>query len=302
MTADIRNTSQRAEEAEDIGTSPAEGATFGDIVAARFGRRDLMKGLLGVGAISATLGPAALASGTAAAQGAAPAFAFSELSSTPTDRAEVAEGYTAEVLIRWGDAVLPDAPAFSPTAQTAAAQARQFGYNNDYLGYFPIPGAANPSRHGLLCVNHEYTNEELMFPGLGRQDAGGPLGRDKAFSGMTRELAAVEMMAHGGSVLEVRREGERWQVVSGSRYARRITAETPMEITGPAAGHPRLQTGGDPSGRRVLGMLNNCAGGRTPWGTWLTCEENINGYFSGRLPKAIARRRTTAAWAFPAAG
>lgn len=286
MTADIRNMSQRAEEAEDRGTSPAEGITFGDVVAARFGRRDLMKGLLGVGAITATLGPAALASGTAAAQGAStPSFAFREISSTPTDKAEVAEGYNAEVLIRWGDAVLSDAPAFSPTAQSAAAQARQFGYNNDYLGYFPLPGAANPSAHGLLCVNHEYTNEELMFPGLGRQDAGGPLGRDRAFSGMTRELAAVEMMAHGGSVLEVRREGERWQVVSGSRYARRITAETPMEITGPAAGHPRLQTSADPAGRRVLGMLNNCAGGRTPWGTWLTCEENINGYFSGRLPE-----------------
>jgi secreted PhoX family phosphatase len=286
MIADIRNTSQRAEEAEDRGTSPQDGLTFGDVVAARFGRRDLMKGLLGVGAITATLGPAALASGTAAAQGAsAPSFAFREISSTPTDKAEVAEGYTAEVLIRWGDAVLADAPAFSPKAQTAAAQARQFGYNNDYLGYFPLPGAANPSAHGLLCVNHEYTNEELMFPGLGRQDAGGPLGRDKAFSGMTRELAAVEMMAHGGSVLELRREGERWQVVSGSRYARRITAETPMEITGPAAGDPRLQTSADPSGRRVLGMLNNCAGGRTPWGTWLSCEENINGYFSGRLPE-----------------
>ncbi len=124
MSQDIRNTSQRAEDAEDRGSSPATGPTLGDIVAARFGRRDLMKGLLGVGAISATLGPAALASGTAAAQGAASAFAFRELDSTPTDRAEVAEGYNAEVLIRWGDAVLADAPAFAPTAQTAAAQAR----------------------------------------------------------------------------------------------------------------------------------------------------------------------------------
>ncbi len=288
MSQDIRNASQRAEDAEDSGSSPATGPTLGDIVAARFGRRDLMKGLLGVGAISATLGPAALASGTAAAQGAASAFAFRELDSTPTDRAEVAEGYNAEVLIRWGDAVLADAPAFAPTAQTAAAQARQFGYNNDYLGYFPLPGTANPSAHGLLCVNHEYTNEELMFPGLGRQDAAGPLGREKAFAGMTNELAAVEMMAHGGSVLEVRRTGERWQVVAGSRYARRVTAETPMEITGPAAGHPRLQTSADPTGRRVLGMLNNCAGGRTPWGTWLSCEENINGYFSGRLAEGHA--------------
>lgn len=266
--------SQAAEEAENSGLSPASGPTLGDIVAARFSRREMMKGALGVGAITATLGPQALASGR-------PAFGFAELSSEPTDRAEVAAGHRADVLIRWGDAVLPDAPAFDPAAQSAAAQARQFGYNNDYLGYFPLDG----SRHGLLCVNHEYTNEELMFPGLGRQDSGGPLGRDRAFSGMNAELAAVEMMAHGGSVIEVRREGGVWGVVAGSRYARRITAETPMEITGPAAGHPRLQTKADPDGRRVLGMLNNCAGGRTPWGTWLSCEENINGYFSGRLPE-----------------
>ncbi|AVO45252.1 PhoX family protein [Phreatobacter cathodiphilus] len=285
--AGLLSVSQRAELAEDRGTSPADGPTFGDVVAARFHRRELVKGVLGVGAITAALGPAALAARTAAAQpgSATPSFGFRELSSTPTDRAEVASGHAAEVLIRWGDPVLADAPAFAPTAQTGPAQARQFGYNNDYLGYFPLPGAANPSRHGLLCVNHEYTNEELMFPGLGRQDAGGPLGRAKAFSGMTAGIVAVEMMAHGGSVLEVRREGDRWRVVQGSRYARRITAETPMAITGPAAGDPRMRTSADPQGRRVLGMLNNCAGGRTPWGTWLTCEENVNGYFTGRLPE-----------------
>jgi len=282
--------SQAAELAEDAGTSSPDNPTIGDIVAARYDRRDLVKGLLGVGAITAALGPATLAARSAAAQttttgNPTPSFAFRELSSAPTDRAEVAEGYSAEVLVRWGDPVVADAPAFDPQAQNAAAQARQFGYNNDYLGYFPMPGAADGSRHGLLCVNHEYTNEELMFPGLGRQDAAGPLGREKAFAAMTADIAAVEMMAHGGSVLEVRREGDRWSVVAGSRYARRITAETPMAITGPAAGHPRLQTNADPTGRRVLGMLNNCAGGRTPWGTWLTCEENINGYFSGRLPE-----------------
>ncbi|KAF0120587.1 MAG: hypothetical protein FD152_4108, partial [Xanthobacteraceae bacterium] len=235
------NRSQAAEMDEDAGTSSPENPTIGDIIAARYHRRDLMKGLLGVGAITAALGPATLATRTAAAQTAGtgnttPSFGFRELSSAPTDRAEVAEGYSAEVLIRWGDPVLAEAPSFAPAAQTAAAQARQFGYNNDYLGYFPMPGAADGSRHGLLCVNHEYTNEELMFPGLGRQDAGGPLGRDQAFAAMTADIAAVEMMAHGGSVLEVRRDGESWQVVAGSRHARRITADTPMAITGPAAG------------------------------------------------------------------
>ena len=93
--------------------------------------------------------------------------------------------------------------------QTAEAQAKQFGYNNDFLGYFPMPGAANPSAHGLLVVNHEFTNEELMFPGIGRQDL-----RNVAFAKMTPELAAIEMAAHGGAVIEVRRDGGKWSVVA----------------------------------------------------------------------------------------
>lgn len=267
-----------AEAAEDVGSNPSGGPTIGDIIALRFGRRDLMKGLLGAAAVTAALGPASLA-----ARPAGSAFGFAELSSTPTDSIGVADGYRAQVLVRWGDPVLPDAPAFDPAAQTAAAQQRQFGYNNDYVGYFPMPGAADPSAHGLLCINHEYTNEELMFPGIGIQDRRIAARGGVPFARMTPELVAIEMMAHGGSVIEVQRRGDGWQVVEPSRYARRITAETDMEMTGPAAGHPRLRTSYDPTGRRVRGMLNNCAGGRTPWGTWLTCEENFNGYFAGML-------------------
>lgn len=117
-----------------------------------------------------------------------------------------------------------------------------------------------------------------MFPGLVRQDA-----KAVAFADMTRDLVAIEMAAHGGSVLEVKRENGEWRVVAGSRYARRIDADTPMEIAGPAAGHPRLRTAADPTGRKVLGTLNTCAGGITPWGTWLTCEESFHGCFSGKL-------------------
>jgi uncharacterized protein len=179
--------------------------------------------------------------------------------------------------------------------QSAVAQKRQFGYNNDFLGYFPMPGAANPSRHGLLVVNHEYTNEELMFAGLGRQDV-----KAASFAGMTKTLVDVEMAAHGGAVVEIKREGERWQVVADSKFARRIDADTPMELTGPAAGHPRMQTTSDPSGRRVYGMLNNCAGGITPWGTWLTCEENFNGYFSGKLADNHPEARNYKRYGIPA--
>jgi len=272
------------EEAENISSNASCNPTMGDVIAERLSRRDLMKGALAVSTLGAVVPPLVLlATDEARAQGtnATPSFNFQEVAAGVDDKHYVAEGYDADILIRWGDPVLEGAPAFDPGSLTKDGQAKQFGYNNDYLGYFPLPGAANPSEHGLLCVNHEYTNEELMFPGLGRQDA--RRGSTTPFSKMTKAIAEVEMMAHGGSVLEVRRSGGKWAVVPNSKYARRITGETQMRIAGPAAGHDRLKTGADPSGTKVLGMLNNCAGGRTPWGTWLTCEENVNGYFSGKL-------------------
>src|SRR6185436_15841744 len=111
----------------------------------------------------------------------------------------------------------------------------------DYLAYFPMPGEPNASAHGLLVVNHEYTNEELMFAGLARPDS-----KDGPRTGSTLPRTDVEMAAHGGSVIEVKRENGKWQVIAGSKYARRIDANTPMDITGPAAGHPRMQTPDDP--------------------------------------------------------
>ncbi|SFU84840.1 hypothetical protein SAMN02799631_02655 [Methylobacterium sp. 174MFSha1.1] len=277
------NRSQQAEAAEDAGSNPSPNPTLGEVVARRFDRREILRGglagSLAVAAISATLAPRAVA----AAQ--PETFPFRELPAGADERHHVAEGHDAEVLIRWGDPVLPGAPAFDPPRQSAAAQAQQFGYNNDFLGFFPLPGTDDPAGHGLLVVNHEYTNEELMFPGLGRQDG------KAAFAGMSRDLVDIEMAAHGGSVIEVKREGGRWRVVPDSAYARRITASTPMRIAGPAAGADRLRTSADPHGTQVLGMLNNCAGGVTPWGTWLTCEENVNYYFQGRLPEGSAEAR-----------
>ncbi|MDQ8726097.1 PhoX family phosphatase [Bradyrhizobium sp. LHD-71] len=288
--------SQLAESSQDVGVNRSANATIGDIIAARFSRRDFAKGALGVAAIAATTG--SLAFDTANAQAGAPAaasrFGFNEVEAKVEPNHAVADGHDADILIRWGDPVLPGAPAFDPHAQTSESQSKQFGYNNDFLGYFPMPGAANPSAHGLLVANHEYTNEELMFPGVGRQDV-----RSVAFAKMTPELAAVEMAAHGGSVIEIRREGGKWSVVPNSKYARRIDATTPMEITGPAAGHPRLKTKDDPTGKRVLGMVNNCAGGVTPWGTWLTCEENTNFYFFGALDEQHAEAKNHKRYGIP---
>ena len=280
--------SQALERSEDIGRNPSENPTMGDIIAHRYSRRDLMKGALAVTAISATMGPLALASARKASA-ATPSFGFGEVQAGVDANHHAAPGYKAEILIRWGDPLLPGAPDFDPMAQTGAAQLGQFGYNNDFLGYFPIDGS---SEHGLLGVNHEYTNEELMFPGIGVDQSS----KDAAFGKMTKELVDIEMAAHGGSVVEVRKVDGRWTYVKDSPLNRRITmTETEMELTGPAAGHDRLKTSADPTGTRVIGMLNNCAGGVSPWGTWLSGEENTHGYFTGKLaedhPEAAADKR-----------
>jgi uncharacterized protein len=270
--------SQHYELSEDAGTNASQNPTMGEIIAERMSRRDLVKGILAVSAITAVAAPM-IGDMEARAQVAAnttPSFNFKEIAAGSDEKHYVADGYDADILIRWGDPVLPGSPDFDPQTQTPAKQATQFGYNNDYLGYIPLDGKSD---HGLLCVNHEYTNEELMFPSLpGRQDL-----RTVRFANMTKELADIEIAAHGGAVIEIRKTGGKWSVVKDSKFARRITGETDMVITGPAAGHDRMKTSADPTGTKVKGMLNNCAGATTPWGTWLTCEENVNGYFWGAI-------------------
>ncbi|CAN5921180.1 PhoX family phosphatase [soil metagenome] len=259
---------------DDIGSNPSTEPTLGELIARRLGRRDALRGLLGAGAVAAF----SQAPTPAAAQTAGPSsLTFKELAHTLDTDQHVAEGYDVQVLIRWGDAVVAGAPAFDPLDQTAAAQEKQFGYNNDYLGLHPLPLGSRTGDRFLLVANHEYNNSNLMFPGLGA-------GRD-ASTKTSREQVAIEMAALGGAVIEIARENGAWTVVRDSQYGRRITATTPMEISGPAAGHELMKTSADPAGRKVLGTFGNCAGGGTPWGTWLTCEENFDGYFGGDASK-----------------
>ena len=270
--------SEAFEASDDTPTNSSGEATLGDIFNTRYNRRAVLKGALGVSAMGAlATSPLALLAGSAERRKpTASRFDFVELGHGVDETHHVAPGYRADVLIRWGDPLVADTPAFDPYAQTAAAQAGQFGYNNDFIGYIPLPFGSNNSKHGLLCVNHEYTDEEVMFPGLGPYD--------ENHSGVTREIVDIEMACHGGSVIEIEKRNDAWQVVPDSRYARRITAlDTVMSISGPAAGHPRMRTSADPAGTRAVGTINNCAGGITPWGTYLMAEENFHGYFSGDL-------------------
>ena len=244
--------------------------TIGDLIDRRLNRRDALRGLAGAGIFAAA--------GSALAQEAGPSsLSFKELAHTLDQDQHVAEGYDMQVVIRWGDPVVAGAPAFDPNNLTAAAQEKQFGYNNDYLGLYPLPAGSKGSDRFLLVANHEYVNPRLMFAGL------------KTEADKTKAQAEVEMAAMGGAVVEIAREGGAWTVVPGSKYARRISVNTAMEISGPAAGHDLLKTGADPTGRKVFGTLNNCAGGGTPWGTWLTSEENFNAYFGGDTSKLDAK-------------
>ena len=277
LIEDPRKRYRTPEEMGDDGANATDNPTMGEIISRRYSRRGVLKGALAVTAISTTVSPLALLASDPARAQAASKFNFKEVVAGVDDKHHVAEGYNADILIRWGDPILPGAPEFDPRAQTAEKQAQQFGYNNDFIGILPMPGERDPSEHALLVANHEYTTEELMFPGMTVQDS------DEAFAKMTADLVNIEMMAHGGSVVEIRKADGKWQVVRDSPLNRRITAETEMELTGPAAGHELLKTSADPTGTRVKGMLNNCAGGVTPWGTWLSGEENVHGYFSGEI-------------------
>ena len=254
--------------------------TIGALIAARLGRRDA---LFGLAAATVTARVAAALPARAQTAGAGSTLTFRELSHGLDTRQHVPEGYEAQVLIRWGDPVVPGAPAFDPMKQDAAAQERQFGYNNDYVGLYPLPAGSTTGDRFLMVVNHEYVNTDLMFPGLGAKPE------------VNAAQAAIEMAAIGGSVIEIAREaGGAWKVVPDSRYARRISVNTPMAFSGPAAGHDLLKTSADASGTRPVGTLGNCAGGSTPWGTWLTCEENFDAFFGGdasKLPEPAMQKR-----------
>lgn len=265
------NKAEAFEAYDDIPTNPNLDRTIGDVINARYGRRDVLRGMLGVSASTALFGTSALVSPTRAQAAATSRYVFDELAWGNDETHHIADGYSADVLLRWGDPITADAPDFDVMNQTAAAQLKQFGYNNDYVGFWPLN---EDHSRGVLCINHEYTNEEVMFPGLGRQDRDG-------FKGMTAELVDIEMAAHGGSVVEIARgEDGTWSLVKDSPLNRRITPlNTAMSIDGPAAGHDRLKTKADPTGTTVIGTINNCAGGMTPWGTYLMAEENFHGYF-----------------------
>ncbi len=281
MSAETTFRTSQLEHNDGPGQNPTDNRTMGEIIASRFSRRGFLKGSLAVSAIAATVSPVALMLADEARAASGSAFSFDEVEAGVDDKHHVAAGYDADVLLRWGDPLFADSPDFDPLNQSAAAQARQFGYNNDYVGYIPLDGS---SEHGLLLVNHEYTNPHLMFAGIvAVVEKDGKKKLDQ--KALTKDQVDVEMAAHGGSIVEIRKQDGKWQVVRDGVLNRRITVGTEMKLTGPVAGNDRVRTSADASGTKVIGTVNNCAGGVTPWGTYIMAEENFHGYFSGDLPE-----------------
>lgn len=257
---------------------------FRDIASATMSRRAAL-GFGAAGALAVVLGSAVTSPESASAAGLSKAakegFGKSKLQFTAipsidasVDAVTVPEGFTWKPVIRWGDPIFNDAPEFDLNNQTAAAQEKQFGYNNDYTDILEVPGSKG--RRAVLFANHEYTNENIMFP------AAMP----------AEQKRAVGAAAHGLSVVELERKNKNdpWTYVKGAKLNRRYLNSTVYELTGPAAGSSLVKTADDQAGRYIKGTLGNCAGGTTPWGTILSGEENFNGYFRSPGTSAYDKR------------
>ena len=207
-----------------------------------------------------------LADGVRAAS--SPLLGFNSIDAATTDAITLPPGYRASVLISWGQPLQAGGPAFKPDGTgTAAQQEVQLGDNNDGMSLFAFPD--DPNR-ALMAINNEYTNYRYLYP-----HGGQPTSAEDAHKAQASE---------GVSVIEIQRTGDRWQFVQGSPFNRRIHGNTPIRLSGPAAGHALLRTQADSTGTRALGTFQNCANGKTPWGTYLTCEENFTDCFGSTDP------------------
>ncbi|MFJ1336949.1 PhoX family protein [Pseudomonas caricapapayae] len=193
---------------------------------------------------------------------------FTSIPSATADSISLPPGYKSSVLISWGQPLHAGAPAFDVSGQgTAKAQELQFGDNNDGMSLFPFPDDDN---RALMAINNEYTNYRYLYPHGGQPTSAEEVHKAQA--------------AEGVSVIEVKRSNGQWQFVQDSPYNRRIHGNSPIRVSGPAAGDAWMKTTADNSGRKVLGTFQNCANGKTPWGTYLTCEENFTDCFGSSDP------------------
>lgn len=252
-----------------------------DVLNRRLSRRSVLASGGGLAVLSLT-GDAVWAQASLSPLG------FEPITGTADDRVDVPSGYRADVVIRWGDPLFSDTPALEPErvaegalleAGAAEAQARQFGYNCDGIGLFPID-----DDRMLMCVNHEFPSPVQLFPGWAEARP------TRSWGELVRrnpEIVAYMQAAVGISVVELVHDGA-WRFVPDSRFNRRLTANTPIEMAGPARGHRLLGGTDGETPAMALGTFSNCAAGATPWGTYLTAEENVHDFFGNRSAASFA--------------
>ncbi len=266
----------------DEDSNPSSNPHFDAIVQQRLSRRSLLRGGAGAAA-SVALGGLALTgcATTGAGAGAAVQNPITRLGFTPVarslaDTVQVPAGYRAQVLYALGDPILPGAAAFRNDGTDTDFDKRA-GDHHDGMEWFSLDAMGKPSTsyvsRGLIAMNHEATTDEKLSSFFLHADGGG--------STLPRKAAEVdkELMIHGLSVVEVESGSGNWSAKKDSAFNRRVTTMTPAEIHGPARGSAHLVTRYSADGTRTRGTLNNCGTGKTPWGTFVSGEENWFGYF-----------------------
>jgi secreted PhoX family phosphatase len=272
--------SQVNEYDEDVVVNPSSNPHFDDILAARLSRRVALKGgisttaaaLLGGSILSACGGSDDPAPTPAPAPPPAPAalkIGFNAVAKNKNDLVTVPDGYNVSILHAVGDPMhFGDLSWQDDGSESADSYNRRIGDGHDGMYWFGLSDAGayqvDRSDRGLLAVNHEYVVAPYVLHPAGRA------------AGATRNATEVEkeIYAHGVSIVEVKRDGGNTTMVRGSRYNRRVTSATTMDFTGPARGNAQLATLFSTGATQTRGTNNNCANGYTPWGTYLTCEEN----------------------------
>ena len=248
-----------------------EESEFDRVVESAISRRGFLGGVLAFGSGAAAMSAGLVSFSSSEAKAATSRFAFAPIAAQTDGTVHVPEGYSWDTLVRWGDAIFTDADGYDVSVDGGAVEGsdRVFGENTDGMESFVFQGKQ------LLVVNSEYVNPKINLPAANEGKATN-----------ADEVTKLQNL-QGVTVMEIAEGESGWQVVKDSAFNRRIHHRTPMAIEGPAAGHDLLKTTADTTGKSSLGTMNNCGAGKTPWGTYLTCEENFNGYFGNTEDLAL---------------
>ena len=215
------------------------------------------------------------------------ALGFESIPGSKTDAVTIPDNYTAQVLAPWGTPLNDQAAEWkSDGTNTPQDALNSVGMHHDGMHFFPLNGPTD----GLLCINHEYIDQAALHPNGATKTKGIINNVELTLRPLMNEVLK-EIYAHGVAVVRIRKENGAWMAVKNDPHNKRYTGATEFDIAGPMAGHAKLKTKYSPNGMNARGTLNNCGNGYTPWGTYLTCEENWPEYFVNRGELAADQKR-----------